>query len=59
MTLQTAKEQAYRLIAASMPVSWIEHKSDNRMTPKAIKLRDLLANAILKAFREGETNARR
>ena len=51
MTEQEAQDRAYRLLAVSMPASWME--ADGKMRPKAVKVRDYLARALMDAFEEG------
>ena len=63
MTNDQAKEIAWGVIVVAMPSSWIEYTpttpvgrvaSQPRSSPKAIKLRDRIADAILKAYRLGQ-----
>lgn len=58
MTISEAREQAYLLIACALPASYIEARGrENVMTPKAIKLRDYLADALLAVYRRGLKDA--
>lgn len=48
MTREEAEEKAYKIMAVSLPASWIE-THDGRMTKKAIKHRDRIADELMNA----------
>ena len=53
------EEMAYRIMVACLPASWIEKSGSNVMTPKAIKLRGQMSNAMRFAYECGQRDARK
>jgi len=56
MTDQDADAAAYQIICVSMPASWVEKcdfKGNVKMTPKAKRLRNAIAKALIRAYKQG------
>ena len=52
MNAEHARERAYAVMVVALPASWIENPKTGRMTPKAVRLRDRIAEALLKEHAE-------
>ena len=56
MSIEESQAQAYMILVARMPPSWIErYHPDGRMqmTPRAVRLRDAIAEVLRKAYSAG------